>query len=206
MVDVLRPRRYEIPAVSPIDARVLDVEVAERRRAEHALQALLRISQKLHASLDLDTLLDDLVLESLDLVGAEGGYAGLRTAEGMVSARYFRRSECLPWSACWPSGHGLPGWLLEHRRPYIVNDALADEQIGVALCLQLGVRSALSTPILDAQGEVLGFFELHNRLMGPVSPRPIASGWSPSPRSPRLRSRMRACTVRPRMPCVCAVS
>lgn len=39
------------------------------------------------------------------------------------------------------------------------------------LCLRYGVRTALSTPILDAGGEVLGFFELHNKRDGsPFSP------------------------------------
>jgi signal transduction histidine kinase len=31
------------------------------------------------------------------------------------------------------------------------------------LCVQFGVRSALSAPILCAQGKVLGFFEIHNK-------------------------------------------
>jgi signal transduction histidine kinase/CheY-like chemotaxis protein len=59
--------------------------------------------------------------------------------------------------------HGLPGWLLVHKVPYLTNDALADTQIVHELCLRFGVRSALSTPILSAQGEVLGFFEIHNK-------------------------------------------
>jgi signal transduction histidine kinase len=148
-------------------AESLEVEIAERKHAEDALQSLFRISQKLHASLDLDTLLDDLVAESLQLVGAEGGCAGLRTPDGLVCQRYVRRSERLPLVYCWPPGHGLAGWLLEHKVPYLTNDALGDEQAVPELYLQLGVWSALSTPILDAHGEVLGFFELHNKTTGP---------------------------------------
>ena len=48
--------------------------------------------------------------------------------------------------------------------PYLTNDALTDPQIVPALCEQFDVRSALSTPILDAHGEVSGFFEVHNKL------------------------------------------
>jgi signal transduction histidine kinase len=147
-------------------AQSLQAEIVERKRAESALQSLFRISQKLHASLDLETLLDQLVVESLQLVGAEGGLAGLRTPDGLVCQKYLRRSESVPLEYCWPLGHGLPGWLLEHKAPYLTNDALRDGQMVRKLGLQFGVRSALSTPILDAHGEVLGFFELHNRTDG----------------------------------------
>jgi excisionase family DNA binding protein len=147
-------------------ARTLEAEIAERRQAESALQALLRISQKLHGSLDLEALLDCLVEEALQLVGAEGGCAGLRTPEGMVCQKVFTAAGALPLAYCWPPGHGLPGWLLVHKRPYVTNDALHDAQIVRELCEQFGVWSALSTPILDDAGEVLGFFELHNKADG----------------------------------------
>jgi len=146
--------------------QALAAEVAERKRAEHALHALFRISQKLHTTLDLDTLLTHIVEESLALVGAIGGCAGLRGADGMVCHGYLHDGERVPLEYCWPPGHGLPGWLLEQKRPYVTNDALRDPQIVPELCLRFGVWSALSIPILDAQGEVLGFFELYNKADG----------------------------------------
>jgi signal transduction histidine kinase len=147
-------------------AQSLAAEVAERRHAQESLQSLFRISQKLHTTLDLDTLLTQLVEESLRLVGAEGGYAGLRGPDGMASHSYVRTQGASPLESCWQPGHGLPGWLVEHRRPYLTNDALHDPQIERERCRQLGIWSALSVPIPDADGEVLGFLELHNRRDG----------------------------------------
>lgn len=147
-------------------AQSLQAEVTERRHAEDALHSLFRISQKLHTALDVDTLLTQLVQESLRLVDAQGGCAGLRVPEGMVCQRYVRAGGAIPLDYVWPPGHGLPGWLLDHKRPYLTNDAPHDPQIVQALCAQFGVWSALSTPILDANGEVLGFFELHNKADG----------------------------------------
>lgn len=147
-------------------ARLLAGEAAGRRRAEDSLQTLFRISQRLHTTLDLDTLLTHLVEESLQLVGAEAGCAGLRTPAGLACQTYIRRTGAEPFEHCWPSGSGLPGWLLDHHRPYITNDALHDPQLGPELSFRLGIRSALSAPILDAQGEVLGFLELHNKVTG----------------------------------------
>ncbi|HEY7295433.1 MAG TPA: ATP-binding protein, partial [Dehalococcoidia bacterium] len=156
--------RLRAIAVLQQKARSLENEIAERTRAERSLQALLEISKTLHASLDLETLLDRLVREALHLVGAEGGCAGLRSGDGMVCRGYVRRSAVLPLVYRWQPGQGLPGWLLLHKVPYLTNDASTDAQIVPALRELLGIRSALSTPILDDQGEVLGFFELHNAL------------------------------------------
>jgi PAS domain S-box-containing protein len=131
-------------------------DVTERRMAEDTVRSLLRISERLNSSLDVDELLDILVQEALALVGAESGVAGLRGAAGMSCKRYFHKGEVLRLDYTWPPGHGLPGWVLEHKRPYLTNDAAADTQIVHELWERFGVRSALSTPILTAQGEVVG--------------------------------------------------
>jgi signal transduction histidine kinase len=158
-------RLREIAALQQ-KARSLEAEIAERRQAESALQALLRISQRLHGSLDPDALLDRLVEEALELVGAEGGWAGWRAPEGLVCQKYVTRAGVLPLAYCWPPGHGRPGWVLVHGVPYVTNDAARDPQVVRALGEQFGVRAALCTPILDDAGDVLGFFELHNKRDG----------------------------------------
>ena len=66
--------RLRAIAVLQQKAHSLAAEIAERQRTEQALQSLLRVSEKLHACLDLETLLDHLVAESLRLVGAEAGW------------------------------------------------------------------------------------------------------------------------------------
>jgi len=115
---------------------------------------------------ELAEFLDALAQEAMHLVNAEGGCAGIRTAEGMVCRRYFQGDRAMELAYCWPPGHGLPGWLLIHKTPYLTNDAASDPQIVQQLCRQFGVRTALSTPIVDAAGEPIGFFEIHNRRDG----------------------------------------
>lgn len=142
------------------------IDITDRKRAEQTVETLLRISERLSQTLDIDDLLDALIQEVTLLVGVEGGVAGLATSEGMACERYFRRGEVLPLTYVWAPGAGLPGWLLQHKTPYLTNDAATDPQIVQELCSQFGVRTALSTPILDARGDVLGFFEIHNKLDG----------------------------------------
>lgn len=121
------------------------VDITERKRAERDVQLMLQISQRLSSTLEIDALLDALVNEALHLIGAQGGCAGLRTPEGMVCHKYVKGTDVLPLTYCWPPGIGLPGWLIQHKTPYLTNNAPADGQIVQELCKQFGVRSAIST-------------------------------------------------------------
>jgi PAS domain S-box-containing protein len=151
-----------------VPARMVGVglDVTDRRRAEETVRLLLRTSTRLNSTLDLDELLDILVQEAIGLVSAESGLAGLATPDGMVCHRYFQRGAPLALEDHWPPMHGLPGWLLVHKVPYITNEAASDPQIVQVFREQFGIWSALSTPILGVQGEVLGFFEMHNKQDG----------------------------------------
>lgn len=135
----------------------------ERRRADEIVHALLRITARLSSTLDVDELLDSLTNEAIALIGAEGGMSGLSTGERMVSRRYFQRGKSIPWEHTWAPQQGLPGRLLVHRVPYLCNDVTADPTIKEPLYRELGVRSVLATPILDAQGDLIGFCEIHNK-------------------------------------------
>jgi PAS domain S-box-containing protein len=137
-----------------------------RFQIESISHLLLHIAQQLNSTLGVDTLLDVLIQEARFLVSAESGSAGLYTPQGMVSHHYFQGDHVLPLEYCWPPDHGLPGWLIVHKVPYLTNDALSDQQIVHEPFLQFGIRSALAIPILNPQSDLLGFFELHNKQDG----------------------------------------
>ncbi len=145
----------------------LENEIVERTKAEETISSLLCISEKLNSTLDIDTLLDELVVEAVRLVRAESGVAGLYTPEnGMTCRNYFQNGEWLTFEHSWNEMDGLPGWLIVHKTPYLTNDAADDKQIVRELCERFGVKQALSTPVLDSNGEILGFFEIHNKKDG----------------------------------------
>jgi PAS domain S-box-containing protein len=141
-------------------------EVTERQRAEELARALVRIGNKLNATLDLDAIMDELAQEAIVLVKAESGLAGLRTAEGMSMRTYFERGRIIPYAHTWHPGQGLPGWVLQHKQAYISNDAPHDSQIVHELPINAGIRTAICTPILDAQGEVIAFFDIRDKRDG----------------------------------------
>lgn len=142
------------------------IDISERKQAESVVRSLLRISERLNSTLDVDALIDSLVREAIDLVHAEGGCSGLRTSQGMACHKIFRKSEITPFEYCWPPGEGAPGWVLAHKTPYISNDVARESQLGREPYEQFAVRSLITTPILDSEGEVIGFFEIHNKKDG----------------------------------------
>jgi PAS domain S-box-containing protein len=141
-------------------------DITERRQAEDVVRSLMRISRELNSTLDVDALMESLVRESLTLLNAESGFAGLRTPEGMVSQQYVRGSEVTSLRHCWPPGQGLAGWVAVHKAPYLTNDAGNDPQIMPESRERFAIRSALCTPLLDHRGEVLGFFQVNNKKDG----------------------------------------
>jgi len=167
-------------------AAVVNRADRERKEAEEFVRSLLGIGAKLNSTLDIDSLLNVLVQETIQLVDAEGGLSGLWTADGMVCRRYIRQDQSVAFDSDWPPGQGLAEWVAKHRVPCRTNEAHADPRIDGKLLARFGLRSALCTPILDSHGEVLGFFEVQTRKRA-ASRRAIKSvswRWRNPPRAP----------------------
>jgi signal transduction histidine kinase len=138
-------------------------ELAGRERAERRLNQMLHMAELLNSILDPYQLLDTLLLQAMDLVGADAGWAGFRAPEGLAVERYTLKGDFVPFEYTWPPGHGAAGWTLLHKIPYLTNHPTEDAQIDQDLRDRFGIARLLCVPIVDAQGEVLGFFELHNK-------------------------------------------
>jgi len=141
----------------------LSAVVAQLKQSEATIQTLFRISNKLNTTLDVDTILDELAQEAIRIVDGESGFAGLRTAGGMTVHKYFRRGVASPFEYTWPLGEGIPGWVLQYKIPYGTSDAAHDPVIQHEIAINADVRSIICTPILDSVGEVLGYFDIHNK-------------------------------------------
>ncbi len=138
-------------------------EIAAQKESEHALRSLLRMSEALNSAPDLDSLLDTLVEQLLDLTGAESGCAGLRTSQGMLCDHFFQGSKVVPLMYYCVPGMGWAGWLVTHRTHYLTNDAARDPVIVPEIRERLEVRSGIGVPILDNEKDVIAFFELYNK-------------------------------------------
>jgi two-component system sensor histidine kinase KdpD len=139
---------------------------AAQKATEHSLRSLLRLSEKLNSAPDLDSLLDGLVEQLLELTGAESGCAGLRTSQGMSSSHFLQGSRIVPLTYHCAPGVGWAGWLIQHGTHYLTNDAAHDAVIVPEVRERLGVRSGIAIPIADSEKRVIAFFEIYNKTGG----------------------------------------
>jgi PAS domain S-box-containing protein len=153
----IRSRKGEVVRFAGVER-----DITERRQAEDTIRSLLRITWELNATLDVDALMEELVKETLNLVGAASGCAGLRTTEGMLCQTFFRGGERVPFRHCWPAGRGLPGRMLGAAACVRGGEADIDPELRD----RFGVRSAICAPLVDARWAPLGFFMLCDRKDG----------------------------------------
>jgi len=148
-----------------VDARTVELLAAvhQLKSSEATLQTLFRFSNKLNSTLDIQMIVQELALEAIRVVGADGGFAGLCTPEGMTCHQFFRGGLSFPFVHRWESGEGIPGWVLENRVPYGTSEAGLAPEVDQGLPLYSGVQSILCTPIINSQGLVLGYFEVHHK-------------------------------------------
>ena len=141
-------------------------DVTEQKDAVETTGALLRLSEKLNATLNLETVLDTLTREAIKFVRAEGGFAGLKTDAGVVTHKYFQGEEAVPLDRRWAPGESVPGRLLQTHQPYLSNDADADAHVDPALRQRFHIRSLLAVPVLDSTGQMLAFLVVNNKQEG----------------------------------------
>jgi len=153
----IRSRKGEVVRFAGVER-----DITERRQAEDTIRSLLRITWELNATLDVDALMEELVKETLNLVGAASGCAGLKAAGGMVCHTFFHRGAGVPFHHTWAAGQGLPGRMLGAAACVRGDEADLD----LALRDRFGVRSAICAPLVDARWAPLGFFMLCDRVDG----------------------------------------
>jgi len=137
--------------------------VTIHKATEHSLRSLLRMSETLNSASDLDSLLDALVEQLLELTGAESGCAGLRTSQGMSCGHFFQGSRVVPLTYHCAPGVGWAGWLIKHGIHYLTNDATHDPVLLPEVRERLGVKSGIALPIVDNEKDVIAFFEVYNK-------------------------------------------
>jgi two-component system sensor histidine kinase KdpD len=133
---------------------------------EYSLTSLLHLSDSLNSIFDLDSLLDALVEQMLELTHAEAGCAGLRTPQGMEYGHFHPASISVSSVHDSPSGTGWPNWVLKHGSPYVTNDAQNDTVIVPEIRERFGIVSGMSIPILGSEKDVIAFFEVYNKKAG----------------------------------------
>ncbi len=138
-------------------------DVTELKRAEETNRALLALSHRLNATLDLNEVLETLVAEAIRLTDAEGGCTGLNVNGEFVMDTYYYEGKSYALPRRWPPGRGIPGWVLAQRETYVTADAQNDPVGTPDMIKRFGLDTILAAPVIDSQGNVLAFFEVADK-------------------------------------------
>ncbi len=132
------------------------------RIGSQKIEALALSNQQINKKLEVPAVMRALVESALELTEASDGAAGLMKNGQMVFTEYYKDKEWIPIDFTFPPDYGVPGWVITNMCPYLSNDAASDMQVIQEIREQLGFYNLLDTPIINAEGELLGCFEIHN--------------------------------------------
>ena len=129
----------------------------------HQLGVLCSFPSELQARAEASVLLRRLVEAGMQVTRATGGLAGLREGDLLVSRERRVKDAWAPLELRFSRGQGLVGWCWVNRVPCVSSDAPHDPRADVELKRRLGVITAMTVPIVDHAGDVIGFIELHDK-------------------------------------------
>ncbi len=135
-------------------------------RRERQLAVLAEAGRTINETLDEQQICHKLVNLGRRLVDCESGGMGLYKNGQMCFREYVKAEEIIPIMLDFPPGYGVPGHVLETKRAYLSHDARHDPYVITEIQQQLDFVRLVDTPILGADGNILGCFEMHDRLDG----------------------------------------
>ena len=133
------------------------------------LELLYRISQTINSSLDLTTVLDVLIDESVQATHAERGFLMLYDADKHLAFKTARGMDARTMEATeLKVSRGIVERVAESGQPLLTSNAQLDERLDMRASVKLyGLRSVLCVPILLHE-QVLGVVYVDNRLQNGI--------------------------------------
>jgi len=136
------------------------------RKRRQQLSHLANASRQINSILESSHIMRALVGEAIEMVNAESGAAGVFVEGRMQFHEYVQGKQRIAIDMGFELGDGVPGWVMEHKRPYVSDDAEHDPHVIPDIQKELGFYKLVDVPILSRQGDLLGCFEMHDRKDG----------------------------------------
>ncbi|MEZ4671238.1 MAG: GAF domain-containing protein [Anaerolineae bacterium] len=137
----------------------------KQRKKEGRFQALYNVSRLLGESLDLQTVLDQVMDAIIHLAAAERGFLMLRDDDGGVSVKVARNLDQQTLSSGdFQFSRTITNQVLDNGKAVLTNNAVEDPRFaGQASIIGQALRSIMATP-LRARGKVIGVVYVDNRM------------------------------------------
>jgi signal transduction histidine kinase len=141
------------------------------QQCNRELASLNRVSQDLTVTLDPQQIMEQLLQEATDAIGAEGASVWLWDEQGedWLTCRAASPSDQghALLGLQLPLGQGIAGWVMEHGESAVVPNVREDARFFSGVDEQAGFHtvSMIATP-LRVRGKVIGVLEVVNKLVG----------------------------------------
>lgn len=144
------------------ERQLLVVQLMQR---SSELAVLSKATQDVNQVLDTDSIFSTLVTAALQMTGAEGGMAGRVEGDLLRFTQYHRAGERTAIDLGFRSNdpRGVPNWIMQHRKPYLCDDAFQDEVVRPDVRAAFKVHNLIAVPIFGRDDRLLGVLELHNK-------------------------------------------
>jgi K+-sensing histidine kinase KdpD len=141
-------------------------EERKQRRKEGRFQAINEVSRAIGSSLDLQTVLDQVMDAIIKLTGAERGFLMLRDDDGGLAVKAARNlDQQTLGSEQFQFSRTVANQVLDAGNPVLTNNAVEDPRFaGQKSIVSQALRSIMATP-LRARGAVIGVVYVDNRMM-----------------------------------------
>lgn len=151
------------------DARRLHEENQRLHRAVEELSVLNEIALAINSTMEPEQINRLIVSKCVRRLGVEQGAIHLLTDSESdptkTAIRVYDGVAGLPMRLSLT----MQGWVLNHRRPLVVNDLATDERFAGINTRDLHIKSVLSVP-MELKGRVIGILNLFNKVNGEISP------------------------------------
>ena len=138
-------------------------DINDRIKYEETINTLLRISEKLYSSLEINQILDSLVTESIQLTNAQSGFACIKNETEYYVKRYFNIDHWEYLEKRYSVNDQIIQKFILTKDSLITNNSKNEESLDNDIIKKYGVRQSLSTPLFGTNSECIGFFEIHNK-------------------------------------------
>jgi len=132
-------------------------------RRERQLAVLAEAGKTINETIDETKIIRNLVDLGRQLMACKSGAVGLYHDGSTVFSEYAINSQYHAIDYTFLPGYGVPGHVMNTRQPYISNDTIHDPHVIPEIQQTLGFKKLINMPILDADDEMLGCFEMHDR-------------------------------------------
>ena len=79
--------------------------------------------------LEIPAILQNLVASAIEITDSTAGTVGLIVNEKMVFSKYYEHGKLIPIDYVFEKGYGVPGLVMETKKPYLSNDAQHDPYV-----------------------------------------------------------------------------